>query len=172
MRCRPICAIPLAALLGACTPALDWREVRPAGTAVSVMFPCAPESRTRSVTLAGAAVTMTQLSCAAQGQTFAFAHARLADPALVAPALSEWAAALQANLRADSARAQPLVVPGMTPQAQARRLSIEGRLPDGAPVRAQAALFAYAAQIHQAAVVGAGSPQAAAEFLDSLRVAP
>ncbi|MFO1268454.1 MAG: hypothetical protein U1F67_17830, partial [Rubrivivax sp.] len=39
----------LAAALGACSPALDWREVRPAGTAVVALMPCRPNASTRSV---------------------------------------------------------------------------------------------------------------------------
>ena len=35
--------------LAACSPALDWRQVRPDDTGVEAMFPCKPLSHARTV---------------------------------------------------------------------------------------------------------------------------
>ncbi len=75
MRRLLLCATLLGAALPACSPALDWREVRPDGSAARVLFPCQPKSQTRQAALAGARMPMTLLSCEADGQTFALAHA-------------------------------------------------------------------------------------------------
>ena len=104
MRRLLLCATLLGAALPACSPALDWREVRPDGSAARVLFPCQPKSQTRQAALAGARMPMTLLSCEADGQTFALAHAELGDPARVSPALAEMAAALVANLQAGPPR--------------------------------------------------------------------
>ena len=172
MRRLLLCATLLGAALPACSPALDWREVRPDGGAARVLCPCQPKSQTRQAALAGARMPMTLLSCEADGQTFALAHAELGDPARVSPALAEMAAALVANLQAAPPRTEPLAVPGMTPNADARRLWLRGRLPDATPVQEQAALFAYGTRVYQAAVLGAQRGAAADAFIDSLRIAP
>lgn len=172
MRRHLLGATLLGALLPACSPALDWREVRPEGSTAVALFPCKPKSQSRQATLAGAPVRMTLLSCEAAGATFALAHADLADPARVAPALAEMAAALAANLQATEQRSAPAAVPGMTPGPGARRLEIAGRFPDGTPAQEEAALFAHGTRVYQAAVLGARPGPAAQVFLDSLRVQP
>jgi hypothetical protein len=167
-----LCATLLSAPLAACTPALDWREVRVEGGNATALFPCKPKSQSRQAALAGAPTRMTLLSCEAGGHTFALAHAELADPARVGPALAEMAAALGANLQAGPVRAEPVVVAGMTPNAQARRLWIDGTMPDGTPVEEHAALFARGTRVYQAAVLGPRPGAAAQTFLDSLRLGP
>lgn len=170
MRRPLLCATLLGAGLLACTPALDWREVRAEGTTATLLFPCQPKSQSRVAMLAGVPTRMTLLACDAQGLTFALAHADVGDPARVAPALAALAAALAANLEAQESRAAPLQVPGMTPNANAIRIRLDGHLPDATPVREQAALFARGTHVFQAAVLGARPDAAADTFIDSLRV--
>lgn len=172
MRRHLLGATLLGSLLPACSPALDWREVRPEGSTAVALFPCKPKSQSRLATLAGAPVRMTLLSCEAEGATFALAHADVADPARIGTALEEMAAALAANLQASEQRSAPAAVPGMTPVPAARRLEMGGRFPDGAPAQESVALFAHGTRVYQAAVLGARPGAAAPVFLDSLRVQP
>lgn len=172
MRRQLLGATLLGALLPACSPALDWRDVRPEGSTAVALFPCKPKSQSREAPLAGVPARITLLSCEAEGATFALAHADVADPARVGPALEEMAAALAANLQATEQRSAPAAIPGMTPGAAARRLEIRGRLPDGTPAQEAAALFAHGTRIYQAAVLGAQPGPAAQVFLDGLRVQP
>jgi hypothetical protein len=165
-----LCATLLGAMLPACTPALDWREVRVEGGQASALFPCKPKSQSRQAAIGGTPTRMTLLSCEADGHTFALAYADLGDPLRVGPALAEMAAALAVNLQAGPVRSAPLEVPGMTPGAQARRLWFDGRMPDGSPVAEQAALFAHGTRVYQAVVLGARPDAAAQTFLDSLRI--
>lgn len=166
-----LCATLLGAALTACSPALDWREVRVEGGRAGALFPCRPKSQAREAALAGVPTRITLLSCEADGHTFALAHADMVDPARVGTALDEMAAALAANLQAGSVRAEPLAVPGMTPNPQARRLWISGTMPDGTPVAEEAALFAGGTRVYQAAVLGARPGAAAQTFFESLRLA-
>ncbi|HEV7915613.1 MAG TPA: hypothetical protein VGP22_17745, partial [Albitalea sp.] len=70
-----------ACTMAACSPALDWRESRPADSDAVAMFPCKPERFARQLALAGAPVQMHLVSCTAANVTYAVAYARLADPA-------------------------------------------------------------------------------------------
>lgn len=172
MRRAWLCAILIGVLPVACSPALDWREVRPDGSAAVALFPCHPKRQSRQAALAGAPTRMTLWSCEAEGLTFALAQAELGDPARVTPALAEMATALAANLQATEVLREPAAVPGMTPNAEARRLRFSGRLPDGTAAHEQAVLFAHGTRVFQAAVLGARPDAAAQVFFDGLRVVP
>jgi hypothetical protein len=145
----------LAGTLTACTPTLDWREVRPEGSPVRLMMPCKPASHARTVSLADRRVEMSMYACTAGDVTYAVAFADMTDPAAVTPALAELARSARANLRAsDSAASSAVSVPGMTPNAQAAQWRIDGRLPDGRQVQEQVALFAHGTRVHQATMMG------------------
>jgi hypothetical protein len=147
-------AIPLAALLlAACSPALDWRELRPEDSGAVVMFPCRPASHARQVRLAGAEVRLTLHACSADEATWALAFADLADPARVGPALDELWRSAAANIAARETHELPLVVPGATPNPGAGRLALAGQRADGAPVQEQVAVFAKGTRVYQATVI-------------------
>jgi hypothetical protein len=170
MRRLKLCAALTGAVMSACSPALDWREVRPEGSGVVALFPCKPKSQTRTATLAGARVPMTLLSCEADGATFALSHADLGDPSQVTPALIELRTALAGNLGAGDVRSVAFDVTGMTPNPQAARVKLEGRLPDGTKRQEQAALFTRGTRVYQAVVLGPRVEDAAANvFFESLR---
>jgi hypothetical protein len=170
---RCAAGVALGALLG-CSPALEWREVRPPGSSAQALFPCKPSSHARTVTLAGAAVEMSLYACAASQVSYALAFTDMLDPALVTPALDELARAAGANLQVTQpAASAPLAVPGMTPNARAASWTLSGRLPDGRPVQEQLALFAYGTRVYQATAVGERLDAAAWEsFLAGLKVGP
>ena len=156
----------------ACAPALDWREVRPGGSAVRLMLPCKPASHARTVTLADRRVEMSMYACSAGDVTYALAFADMADPAAVTPALQELARSARDNLGASApAASSVLSVPGMTPNAQSAQWRIDGRLPDGRAVQEQMVLFAHGTRVHQATMVGARIDADASEtFFSSLAV--
>ena len=161
--------------MSACAPALDWREVRPAGSQLRAMFPCKPASHARRVSLAQSTVEMSLYACSAGDLSYAIAFADLADPARVGPALDELGRALATNVQAAGAAASsPLQVAGMTPSEHAAAWRVEGRLPDGRAVQERAALFAYGTRVYQATVVGPrlSDEEALANFFDGLRVQP
>ena len=78
-----------AALLSACSPALDWRDVRPKDVNILLTYPCKPEQIAQDVVLADQTVKMSMTGCVADKMTFALAHARLPSPALAARALAQ-----------------------------------------------------------------------------------
>ena len=163
----------LAIALEACSPAFDWREFAPEGSGVIATFPCRPDRQTRNVTIAGTQARMNMLTCSTGGATFALGFVDIADPARMAQALSELRAATVSNLQGTNPKPEALHVAGMTPNAQAVRLSIDGRLPDGAPVQTHASFFAKGLRVYQATVLGpALTPQVTQPFFNGLRFSP
>lgn len=164
-------ALPLSALLlAACSPALDWREVRPGDSAAVAMFPCRPASHARKLPLAGGEVLLTLHACQAGEVTWALSYADLGDPARVAPALGELQRSAAANISAGEPQALPLAVPGATPYAGSGRVALSGRRADGQPVQSQVAVFAKGTRVFQATAIGPALPAEALQtFFDGLK---
>jgi hypothetical protein len=157
--------------LVACSPALDWREVRPTGSPVALLMPCRPASQARTVRLAGQSVKLDLWACTADGKTWAVAFADVGDPALIGPALRELLASAAANVGAASAPASALKVDGATPNDATARSRFTGRLPDGRAVDEVVAVFAAGTIVHQVTALGDRMPEDAVQtLLESLRV--
>ncbi len=173
MPCRPLRAVLLIATVVAaagCSPALDWREFVPEGTDVTVNFPCRPDRVARKVMLAGAATQMQMLVCSAGNATFALAFVDVDDPARVGDTLAELRRLAVANVQGATPETLPLQVRGMTPNPGAARLSVSGRLPDGAAVRAHASFFVRGRRVYQASVIGSQpAPDAVEPFMAGLK---
>ncbi|MEQ1686885.1 MAG: hypothetical protein ABL916_24810 [Burkholderiaceae bacterium] len=155
---KPIAALPISLVLaglGACSPALDWRETAAEGSGVVAMFPCRPDRHARSVELVGAKLKMVMLVCPAAGSTYALSFVDVPDPARVNAALVELRAAALRNVQAPLPSTAPAQVAGMTPNAEAVRLSASGRLPDGVAVQVHAVFFAKGLRVYQGSVIGA-----------------
>lgn len=166
-----VLAAPLLAVLAGpgCSPALDWRELRPDGSAAVVLLPCKPASHARRLPLAGAPVEWTIYACSAGGVTWGFGFGDLGDPARVGPALAELEAAALDNIGATASRRQPLAVRGATPHPASMLVAAEGRLRDGQAVQERVAVFTKGTRVYQATAVGAALPPEALEtFLDGL----
>jgi len=157
-------------LLAACSPAMDWRDVRPEGSGAQLMLPCKPASHARKVRLAGAETELTLYACTAGGATWAIAFADLGDPARVGPALQELRDAALANLGASAPQILALKVEGATPNPASTRMSLLGKLPDGQAVQEEVAVFTRGTRVYQATCVGARLPADGVEtFFASLR---
>jgi hypothetical protein len=169
---RCACAIAAVAAVGftGCAPALDWREVRPAGSAVVLLFPCRPDVQDRRVALAGPPLRLDLVACSAGGLTWALAYADVGDPGRVGPALAALRTAAAANIGTVAGPNQALRLAGATPHAESGSLQLAGRRPDGAPVRMRLAVFARGTQVFQATVLGAPAPVEAVDgFFASIR---
>ena len=162
-----------AGLLTACSPALDWREVRPEAGGITLLFPCKPDHQARRLSLAGAEVRLVLHACNAGGATFALAFADVGDPAKVTPALTELEAATRRNMAASAPERLTLKVEGATPNAQSQRGSFRGRMPDGRAVVGQTAVFAKGTRVYQATLIGERiGIEAADTFFANLRPGP
>jgi len=162
----------LAALLG-CSPALDWREVRPAGSGVTALFPCRPDKHERTVRIAGADRRMQLHSCDAAGATYSLAVVDGGEPAAVEPLLAEMKASVAANLGGQASAAQPFIPPGATPNPASSLLRLTGRLPDGRPVAGGAAFFVHGVRVYQATAIGEALPEESlTSFFAAIKLAP
>jgi hypothetical protein len=160
-------------LVAACAPALDWREVRPDDSGLTMLFPCKPDSHARRVSLGKQQVRLVLHACTAGGSTWALAFADVVDPAQVGEALTELSVAAQKNLGASQSRPLGLKVNGATPNPYSRRFEIAGRAPDGREVTEQVAVFTKGMRVFQAAALGDKlEPEAVDTFFGSLRIAP
>lgn len=163
----------LGAGLAACSPALDWRETRPAHAGIALLMPCKPQLHERQVVLAGSTVRMALHACSAGEQTWALAFADVGDPQRLGAALQALAQAATDNVNATSAREMSLAVPGATPHGASKRAQAQGRLADGQTRHLQFAVFAHGTQVFQATALGPTLPADAAQtFMESIRFAP
>ena len=94
--------------LTACSPALNWREVRLEPSALVAMLPCKPDQGTRSVTLAGQNLSMHMMGCEADSATFAVSYADLPDATQAAAVQAQWQTAMLGNMRATQNLQSPL----------------------------------------------------------------
>mgnify|MGYP006377567463 FL=1 len=156
--------------LTACSPALDWREVRPPeAPGLQALFPCRPDHATRTVTLPSAAqpLVMQMWSCQTGDVTWALSQVQVPDVTEVGPTLTALARVMQDNLQAASQLAGsqtpvgvvplgPGQVRGMTPQPQAQGWRFQARRVDGwgrpLEMGVTAWHFAHGLQIFQASV--------------------
>lgn len=154
---------PLLAALVACSPALDWREVRVDADALVAQFPCRPDRRIREVPVAGVRVRMEMVACSAEGSTFAASHFAVEEPASVSMAIEGLKAAAVANVGGAAPQSAPFELRGMTPNPAAARLSVTGRLPGGEAVRLNSVFFARGLRIYQLSVLGPASSTVAVD---------
>lgn len=163
----------LAGALIACSPALDWREVRAPGAAVAALMPCKPAAQQRHLSLAGVPVVMSLQACSAGGLTWALVSADLADPARVGAALDDLLAASARNVSAVLPVGSTFAPPGSTPHVRSRRIRLAGTLPDGSRAQLESAVFTHGTWVFQATVLGEkADAEAADSFFASLRVTP
>ena len=175
---RPGVRSAAAALAGAiaalaCSPVFDWRETRPEGSGVALMFPCRPAHQERTVRIGAAVLPMQLHSCSAGGATFALGRVDVADPADVTPLLAAFRVQATANLGGTASEQGVFAPPGATPNPQGVRIAFSGVRPDGSRVVAQAAFFVKGLRLYQATVLGAdnaGGREAVDIFFGAIRL--
>lgn len=152
--------------LMACSPALNWREVRPeAADSLVAMFPCKPESQSRQLTLPdlpGGPVTLHVMACEADGARWALSYLDAGTAERRAAALGLLSRALNTNLSMGRTPIMPpkdlgaAAIPGMTAHPDARVWWQTGQrpVPGGAiePVQVKAWHFSHGLTLYQASV--------------------
>lgn len=165
-------AVQLSALLAAaCSPVLDWRQVRPEGWGLAALMPCRPAQQQRQVVLAGKSAALSLWVCSTGGHTFALASVEVDEPARIGPVLQALAAAAQANVQGQVLEQRAASVSGMTPHPAALRLQLSGRMPDGRAVQEQVQVFSHGLRVFQAVALGSNlGPAQAAPFFDAIEI--
>jgi hypothetical protein len=172
----------LCICLGACSPEMNWRDVRPVATGLRGLMPCKPEEAVRSVPLDGRLVDMHLTGCDAGGASFVIGWA--AAPAERLGALmGEWqdSTLSRAGIASgpDAPNGRPFFVTGGKSLPQAVRLHAIGRSPDGKALPLDAAWFASPGTrlpdipptVFFAAIYGVpADPEAAGNFFSNLQL--
>lgn len=152
-------ALALAVAVAGCAPPLDWRLVQLPGWGLSAQLPCRPSVQQRLVRfpteVAAERLAMHMATCEAQSRLFALAYVDAPTPDRVGLLLQAMADAAQGNLRASAGSAQPLAVPGMTPNPATVRRHLSGQSPDGRALQMEVLLFTRGLRVFQASVLGA-----------------
>ncbi len=147
-----ILLLSLSLLLPACSPSLNWREVRPAGGELKAMLPCKPDQGSRRQSLAGREMEIHMLGCEAGGALYALSVADLADGGQALVVQVQWQANLLGNMQASTSASSSWVLKGASAALAPVRLDAQGLRPDGRPVQAQAVWFARGTRVYHAAV--------------------
>ena len=131
--------LALAALLCACSPDQNWRQVTFDGTSLKAQLPCKPDRTTREVPLGGVPVRLSVAGCESGGAMLAVMTASLAPGSDAQAVLVGWQQATLANLQVQAAaQSEPWPRAGMLPLGAAQRIQVQGRRANGQPVSAQA----------------------------------
>jgi hypothetical protein len=155
--------------LWGCSPAMNWREVRPADAGLVALMPCKPEGAQRDLVMAGQSLTLHMLSCDTAGLTFAMGAMRLPDGLAAADVQRGWRLASLTSLKADPAAAQawsPVLPKGVSGQGW----QADGLRHDGTRVRAHVLALAHGNEVFQLAVYGDASPEVLASALEGVRL--
>ncbi|RZL63290.1 MAG: hypothetical protein EOP81_13275 [Variovorax sp.] len=164
------CFSLLAALLVACSPTFNWREVPIGGTDLVALLPCKAERASRELPLGGEQVAVEMAGCETGGATFAVAHAAARSTTQAEAWLVAWRAATRAQL------AEAPAVESAGTLARAAPVPAPVRLKTQGDVALQVLWFAKARSdgtvaLYQATVLGQPSASDAADtFFDGLRL--
>lgn len=164
-----LCALVVG--LSACSPALNWREVRPDDAALSLLLPCKPDKAQQTVPMGGQPTALTLLGCDAGGAAFAVAVADMGQAAAVPAVLLQWQAATLAGIRAGSPTSTPWTVPGAVAAPAPVLVRALGQRPDGSAVNSHALYFAHGTQVYQVVMLASAvTPEAAEMFFSNVRL--
>lgn len=168
--------------LAACNPTFNWRDVRPEGTALSLLLPCKPDKAEKKVPLGDRPVAMRLLGCDVGDVTFAVAVADVGDASQAGRVALQWQNGTLANMKAplpvqpggrldkEATEVVPLKLPGAALQPSAVLVKARGQRADSTPVRGQAAYFVQGSQVFQAVMYAAEiDPEVAETFFSSLK---
>lgn len=149
---RSFLLLGLPLLLAACSPTLNWREVRPAGGELKAMLPCKPDQGSRRQSLAGRELEVQMLGCEAGAALYAVSVTDLAGAGQALAVQVQWQANLLGTMQATASASTPWALKGAGAALEPRRLSAQGLRPDGRPVQAQAVWFARGTRVYHAVV--------------------
>ncbi|MDB5879142.1 MAG: hypothetical protein JWQ41_2556 [Variovorax sp.] len=170
------------ALLGACTPTFNWRDVRIADKGLVALLPCKADRATRAMPLGVESVEVEMAGCEAGGATFAVAHAAAADAAQAEAWLRAWRAATRAQLADEDATEAAATVPRAVPvpapwKLETRNEAANAKAAEAANAAAPARVLWFAQRtasgvsLYQATVLGKPSaPEAFMTFFEGLRL--
>ncbi len=110
--------LAILSILSACSPALNWREVRGSEAPYTVLLPAKPASFARPVDLGGFTVEMAMTAAEVDDMNFAVASARITDPAQRQAALAAMQAAMLRNIGSTGHTEKAVTLKGGVPATE------------------------------------------------------
>lgn len=138
--------------LTACSPSLNWREVRASQGELKTMLPCKPDQGSRKQALGGLELDVHMSGCEAGGALFAVSSVTLDDPSRALAVQLQWQAALLENMRASTSTTSPYSIRGATPLLEPLQIMALGSDQQGRGVSAQGVWFAHGARLYHAVI--------------------
>ena len=163
----------LCLLFLACTPALNWREVRlesADGSVLKASLPCKPDTATRKQGLSNIQIDLSMMGCVANETTFTLSRIPISNPLDAPKVLASWQAAGVTNIGAKPALMTSANISGAGAWPPATRVTLIG-------TATQAHMLWFAKQtatgltLYQAALYGKQpSNEAITTFFESLQL--
>lgn len=144
--------VVLGLLTVACSPGLNWRDVRPTKAPLQALFPCKPEEAERRLPIGEQTVLMRMLACEADGATFTLAYADINQAPRLGEVLEVWRTATLRQAKAAPTTGVPFLPKGALGLSQSTKVVARGEKPDGSAVTIHAVWFAQGSTVFQAAV--------------------
>jgi hypothetical protein len=163
----------LVGVLAACSPALNWRDVQPDDTALSLLLPCKPDVAQQTVPMGGMPTVLTIRGCDAGGATFAVAVADIGSASAVMQVLSQWQDVTLAGIKAGAGGVQRVAarVPGASGAPAPMLVKALGQRADGSAIHSRAMYFAQGTQVFQVMMLASTpSPDAEDMFFSSVKL--
>jgi Mn2+/Fe2+ NRAMP family transporter len=160
-------------LVAACSPALNWRDVQPDDTALSLLLPCKPDVAQQTVPMGGVPTLLTVRGCDAGGATFAVAVADVGNASALVGALEQWQSVTLISIKAGATNVERLAarVPGAAAVPAPVLVKALGQRPDGSAIHSHALYFAQGTQVFQVLMLASAVPPDAPEmFFSSVKL--
>jgi hypothetical protein len=164
-----------ALCLGACSPALNWRQLSLDSGRVQVLLPCKPDQASRDVRLRAdkqeLSVTLQLQGCEASGMQFTFGYMTVPEGMQFSAAMAAWRLASLAPLQlvGDKAHQSDWQLQGARVEPLPTRTHVMTN-----KHQAQFVWFAHGQNIYQAAVYGKhldkGLPEAAETYFSGIKL--
>jgi hypothetical protein len=146
---RCLWGLVLIVSLGACSPALNWRDVRFDNARWTGWLPCKPDIAERPVNLGDQVAKLRLMGCEADGMDFTLAQLPLPATLSAVQAQQAWKQASLSSLQASAdVPSQDWVLAGASSVMTPQRVVAQG----GQGLTARWAWFAYDGQLFQVAV--------------------
>ena len=163
----------LAALAAACSPALNWRDVQPDDTALTLLLPCKPDMAQQTVPMGRVPTVLTVRGCDAGGATFAVGVADVGTASALVDVLGQWQSVTLAGIKADTGDFQRVAVkvPGAAAVPAPVLVKALGQRADGSAIHSHALYFAQGNQVFQVLMLATNiSPEAEDMFFSSVKL--
>lgn len=164
-------AVAAVLALQACSPALNWREVRLGAGPLLALFPCRPDQGGQSVALGERTVKMSMMGCEAGGAMFTLAQVERVSSDDDEVLVTLWQSGTLASMQGVQTSEAPFLLKKVRASPAPRQIRAAGKRADGSAVVLRAAWFVVGGAVYQAAVYAdSDNDEVAQTYFEGIRV--